>query len=55
MSTIEKALAKQKIAQQEKAPSIVENTPNTISTEVNNSSANYSNNDILQLNKKNKI
>jgi protein-tyrosine kinase len=54
MSTIEKALAKQKIAQEGVAPEVVEN--NTVPTQAppiktDNSLNSYSNNDTLQLNK----
>ena len=55
MSTIEKALAKQKSSQQENIPAVEEKTEATAvintSVETDKSQVNFSNNDILQLNK----
>jgi len=54
MSTIEKALEKQRIAQQDKIPKIIEDTTvavNTESTESSKISVSYASNEVLQLNK----
>jgi receptor protein-tyrosine kinase len=55
MSTIEKALAKQKMAQQDNKQLVVEDSPVTMSdktVEPDKKSASHANNDILQLDKK---
>jgi len=56
MSTIEKALAKQKIAQQKESATVIENATDAVindtTTGTKKKSVNYSDNDILQLNKK---